>query len=333
MHVADSLDSAALRQILTLVSEHDVSHEVVRRIISNVESAVLGKQQTVKLSVVSLLAGGHILLEDAPGLGKTSLARALAKTLGCRFVRMQFTPDLLPSDILGASVYRPATGDFEFRPGPIFTNVLLADEINRTTPRNQSALLEAMSERQVSIEGTTHPLSEPFLVIATQNPYEFEGTYPLPENQLDRFMMCLSVGYPDRKAELEILQRHRSGQPVDSLSSATTGEQVLEMQRQVQAVRVNTSLAEYMLDLCEKTRRHQELTLGISTRGALTLYRAAQAMAYCEGRDYVIPDDIKQIVIPVLAHRIVCRGVLKEDHRQRASQILKSLLDSIPVPT
>lgn len=333
MHVADSLDSAALRQILTLVSEHDVSHEVVRRIISNVESAVLGKQQTVKLSVVSLLAGGHILLEDAPGLGKTSLARALAKTLGCRFVRMQFTPDLLPSDILGASVYRPATGDFEFRPGPIFTNVLLADEINRTTPRNQSALLEAMSERQVSIEGTTHPLSEPFLVIATQNPYEFEGTYPLPENQLDRFMMCLSVGYPDRKAELEILQRHRSGQPVDSLNSATTGEQVLEMQRQVQAVRVNTSLAEYMLDLCEKTRRHQELTLGISTRGALTLYRAAQAMAYCEGRDYVIPDDIKQIVIPVLAHRIVCRGVLKEDHRQRASQILKSLLDSIPVPT
>lgn len=310
-----------------------MSHEVVRRIISNVESAVLGKQQTVKLSVVALLAGGHILLEDAPGLGKTSLARALAKTLGCRFVRMQFTPDLLPSDVLGASVYRPATGDFEFRPGPIFTNVLLADEINRTTPRNQSALLEAMSERQVSIEGTTHPLSEPFLVIATQNPYEFEGTYPLPENQLDRFMMCLSVGYPDRKAELEILQRHRAGQPVDSLSAATTAEQVLEMQRQVQAVRVNTSLAEYMLDLCEKTRRHQELTLGISTRGALTLYRASQAMAYCEGRDYVIPDDIKQIVIPVLAHRIVCRGVLKEDHRQRASQILKSLLDSLPVPT
>lgn len=310
-----------------------MSHEVVRRIISNVESAVLGKQQTVKLSVVALMAGGHILLEDAPGLGKTSLARALAKTLGCRFVRMQFTPDLLPSDILGASVYRPATGDFEFRPGPIFTNVLLADEINRTTPRNQSALLEAMSERQVSIEGTTHTLSEPFLVIATQNPYEFEGTYPLPENQLDRFMMCLSVGYPDRKAELEILQRHRSGQPVDSLNAATTGEQVLEMQKQVQAVRVNTSLAEYMLDLCEKTRRHQELTLGISTRGALTLYRAAQAMAYCEGRDYVIPDDIKQIVIPVLAHRIVCRGVLKEDHRQRASQILKSLLDSLPVPT
>ena len=196
-----------------------MSHEVVRRIIANVESAVLGKHQTVKLSVVALLAGGHVLLEDAPGLGKTSLARALAKTLGCGFVRMQFTPDLLPSDILGASVYKPASGEFEFRPGPIFTNVLLADEINRTTPRNQSALLEAMSERQVSVEGVTHLLSSPFLVIATQNPFEFEGTYPLPENQLDRFMMCLSVGYPDRKSEMEILLKHRDGQPVDSTST------------------------------------------------------------------------------------------------------------------
>jgi len=309
-----------------------VSHDVVRRIVANVESAVLGKQQTIKLSVVALLAGGHILLEDAPGLGKTSLARALSKTLGCRFVRMQFTPDLLPSDILGSSVYRPATGDFEFRPGPIFTNILLADEINRTTPRNQSALLEAMSERQVSIEGTTHQLQEPFLVIATQNPYEFEGTYPLPENQLDRFMMCLSVGYPDRKSELEILQRHRSGQPVDGLAAITHAGEVLELQKQVQAVNVETSLAEYMLELTTRTRSHAELTLGVSTRGALTLYRAAQAIAYVEGRNYVIPDDIKQVAIPVLAHRVVCRGVLREGHRQRAAQILKALLDSIAVP-
>jgi MoxR-like ATPase len=309
-----------------------VSHDVVRRIVANVESAVLGKQQTIKLSVVALLAGGHILLEDAPGLGKTSLARALSKTLGCRFVRMQFTPDLLPSDILGSSVYRPATGDFEFRPGPIFTNILLADEINRTTPRNQSALLEAMSERQVSIDGTTHQLQEPFLVIATQNPYEFEGTYPLPENQLDRFMMCLSVGYPDRKAELEILQRHRSGQPVDALSAVTNADEVLELQKQVQAVNVEQSLAEYMLELTARTRSHNELTLGVSTRGALTLYRASQALAYVEGRSYVIPDDIKQVAIPVLAHRIVCRGILREGHRQRATQILKTLLDSVAVP-
>ncbi len=310
-----------------------MSHDVVRRIVANVESAVLGKHQTIKLSVVALLAGGHILLEDAPGLGKTSLARALAKTLGCRFVRMQFTPDLLPSDILGSSVYRPATGDFEFRPGPIFTNILLADEINRTTPRNQSALLEAMSERQVSIEGTTHQLQEPFLVIATQNPYEFEGTYPLPENQLDRFMMCLSVGYPDRKSELEILQRHRSGQPVDGLAAITHAGEVLELQKQVQAVNVDNSLAEYMLELTTRTRSHAELTLGVSTRGALTLYRAAQAIAFVEGRNYVIPDDIKQVAIPVLAHRVVCRGILREGHRQRATQILKSLMDSIAVPT
>ena len=318
---------------MSIRSELHVSHEVVRRIIANVESAVLGKPQTIKLSVVALLAGGHILLEDAPGLGKTSLARALSKSLGCCFVRMQFTPDLLPSDILGSSVYRPATGDFEFRPGPIFTNVLLADEINRTTPRNQSALLEAMSERQVSIEGLTHQLQEPFLVIATQNPYEFEGTYPLPENQLDRFMMCLSVGYPDRKAELEILQRHRSGQPVDSLSAVTNADEVLELQKLVQAVNVENSLAEYMLELTTRTRSHAELTLGVSTRGALTLYRAAQAIAFVEGRNYVIPDDIKQVAIPVLAHRVVCRGVLREGHRQRATQILKSLMDSIAVPT
>ena len=185
-----------------------MSTSVIQKIRANVESAILGKEDTVRLAVVALLAGGHLLLEDAPGLGKTSLARALAKSLGCRFTRLQFTPDLLPSDILGANVYRPNTGDFEFRPGPVFTNVLLADEINRTTPRTQSALLEAMSERQVSIEGETLPLDAPFLVIATQNPFEFEGTYPLPENQLDRFMMCLQIGYPDRETEREVFRRH-----------------------------------------------------------------------------------------------------------------------------
>ncbi len=309
-----------------------MTQEVVQRILSSVESAVLGKPLTVRLCTVALLAGGHILLEDAPGLGKTSLARALAKTLGCRFVRMQFTPDLLPSDILGASVYRPASGEFEFRQGPIFTNILLADEINRTTPRNQSALLEAMSERQVSVDGITYPLPTPFLVLATQNPYEFEGTYPLPENQLDRFMMCLSLGYPDRKAELEILNRHRNGQPVDSLTPVTSAEEIQEMQKQVQAVKVDSSLSEYMLEIAERTRNHPELTLGISTRGALTLYRAAQSMAYLQGRNYMIPDDIKQTAVPVLAHRLVCRGVLSEDHRQRGAQILRAILDSIAVP-
>jgi MoxR-like ATPase len=310
-----------------------VSQQVVRQIVSNVESAVLGKPTAVRLSVVTLLAGGHILLEDAPGLGKTSLARALAKSLGCGFTRMQFTPDLLPSDILGGNIYRPGSGEFEFRPGPIFTNVLLADEINRTTPRTQSALLEAMSERQVSIEGTTHKLPDPFLVIATQNPFEFEGTYPLPENQLDRFMMCLSLGYPDRKSELEILNRHRDGQPVDALTAAATPDQVLHLQRQVQAIRFDASLAEYLLQIVERTRANNELTLGVSTRGALTWYRAAQAMALVAERDYVIPDDIKETAIPVLAHRIVCRGALREGHRQRASQILRMVMDGIAVPS
>lgn len=310
-----------------------MSQHVVRQIVSSVESAVLGKPTAVRLSVVTLLAGGHILLEDAPGLGKTSLARALAKSLGCGFTRMQFTPDLLPSDILGGNIYRPGTGEFEFRPGPIFTNVLLADEINRTTPRTQSALLEAMSERQVSIEGTTHKLPDPFLVIATQNPFEFEGTYPLPENQLDRFMMCLSLGYPDRKSELEILNRHREGQPVDALSAAATPDQVLNLQRQVQAIKFDPSLAEYLLQIVERTRSNNELTLGVSTRGALTWYRAAQAMALVADRDYVIPDDIKETAIPVLAHRIVCRGALREGHRQRASQILRMVMDGVAVPS
>lgn len=309
-----------------------MSLDVVRRILTSVESAVLGQSSTVRLSVVALLAGGHILLEDAPGLGKTSLARAISKTLGCNFVRMQFTPDLLPSDILGSSVYRPGTGDFEFRPGPIFTNVLLADEINRTTPRNQSALLEAMSERQVSIEGITYPLPQPFLVIATQNPWEFEGTYPLPENQLDRFMMCLSLGYPQRESEREILRRHRTGQPVDDLRGVASAAELLAIQKNVQQVRVDETLADYMLEIADRTRNHPELTLGISTRGVLTLYRAAQAHAWVDGREFVIPDDIKQTAIPVLAHRLVCRGVVTESRRQRAARILRTLLDAIPVP-
>ncbi len=309
-----------------------MSNELIGRIRSNVESAVLGKERAVQLSVVALLAGGHILLEDAPGLGKTSLARALARTLGCQFTRLQFTPDLLPSDILGANVFRPTTGEFEFRRGPVFTNVLLADEINRTTPRTQSALLEAMSERQVSIEGVTYPLGNPFLVIATQNPFEYEGTYPLPENQLDRFMMCLDLGYPDRPAEREILRQHRMGQPVDSLQPVVSAEQVVQLQKSVGEIRVDDSLADYILDLVAATRVHNELILGVSTRGALTLYRAAQALAMSQGRNFVIPDDVKEVAVPVLAHRIVCRGAIREGHRQRASQILRTLLSAVAVP-
>ena len=328
--IRDTATSAAAA--IRLIRSFLVSNDLIGRIRSNVESAVLGKERAVQLSVVALLAGGHILLEDAPGLGKTSLARALARTLGCQFTRLQFTPDLLPSDILGANVFRPVTGEFEFRRGPVFTNVLLADEINRTTPRTQSALLEAMSERQVSIEGVTYPLGNPFLVIATQNPFEYEGTYPLPENQLDRFMMCLDLGYPDRPAEREILRHHRMGQPVESLQAVVSAEQVVQLQKAVGEIRVDDSLADYMLDLVAATRDHNELILGVSTRGALTLYRASQALAMSQGRDFVIPDDVKEVAIPVLAHRIVCRGAIREGHRQRASQILRTLLSAVVVP-
>ncbi len=305
---------------------------VIRDIRSNVEGALLGKEGTVRLAVVALLAGGHVLLEDAPGLGKTSLARALARTLGCRFTRLQCTPDMLPSDILGSNIYRPNSGDFEFRPGPVFTNILLADEINRTTPRTQSALLEAMSEHQVSVEGMTMPLEAPFLVIATQNPFEFEGTYALPENQLDRFMVCLEVGYPDHAVERDVLKQHRNGEPVEQLSAVTEAKQVVELQQQVTQIRVDDSISDYMLDIVHETRRHAELTLGVSTRGALVLYRASQALAMIEGRDYVIPDDVKELVLPVFAHRIVCRGAIRDGQRKKASQILKVILDSTRVP-
>jgi MoxR-like ATPase len=309
-----------------------VTATTISSLLANVDSALLGKERAVRLSVVALLAGGHVLLEDAPGLGKTSLARALAKSLGCEFTRLQCTPDLLPSDIIGSNVYRPNSGDFEFRPGPVFTNVLLADEINRTTPRTQSALLEAMSEQQVTIEGETRQLDAPFFVIATQNPFEFEGTYPLPENQLDRFMVCLEVGYPNRETERNVLTQHRTGEPVDALSAVTDGKTVIELQKQVSDIRVDDSISDYLLAIVHATREHPELSLGVSTRGALTLYRAAQSLALVSGRDYVIPDDIKELVRPVLAHRIVCRGSFSDRQSDKAAQILDSVLDSIAVP-
>lgn len=307
-------------------------HSLIAAFEKNISSAILGKPEPIRLALVTLLAQGHLLVEDAPGVGKTSLAKGLAKSLACDFKRLQFTPDMLPSDILGSSVYLPNLGEFEFRQGPIFTNILLADEINRTTPRTQSALLEAMSEGQVSVEGKTHKLADPFFVLATQNPFEFEGTYPLPENQLDRFMLCIEIGYPARDVEKDILANHRDGEPVDKLGSVLNAGQLAQLQRSARSVRVDDSINDYMLDLVHATRSHEQLQLGVSTRGAITLYRAVQGLALVEGRSYAIPDDVKRLAIPVLAHRLVVKGVLHEGRRERAKSVLRQILAKTPVP-
>ncbi len=307
-------------------------HALVQSLEDNIAQAILGKKSAIRLALVALLAEGHLLIEDAPGVGKTSLSKALAFSLGCKFTRLQFTPDMLPSDILGGSVFLPNTGAFEFRPGPIFTQILLADEINRTTPRTQSALLEAMMERQISIEGKTYPLDRPFFVLATQNPYEFEGTYPLPENQLDRFMICMDIGYPDKTAEKAVLLTHRLGEPVDRLKSVISIDQVLALQAAVREVRMDDSISDYILEIVHRTRSNNELTVGVSTRGAITFSRAVQSHAFVEGREYVIPDDVKQMMLPVLSHRVVCAGMLREGQRKRAQAVLQQLVDRIPVP-
>ena len=307
--------------------------QLIAGLEQNIATAILGKPEPIHLSLVALLAGGHLLVEDAPGVGKTSLAKALARSLSCEFKRLQFTPDMLPSDILGSNVFLPNKGEFEFRPGPIFTNVLLADEINRTTPRTQSALLEAMSEGQVSAEGKTYPLPSPFFVLATQNPFEFEGTYPLPENQLDRFMVCIEIGYPSRDVEKNVLINHRDGEPGDKLKSVVNTEQLRRLQSAVRAVKVEDSLNDYILEIVESTRTHEQLHLGVSTRGAITLYRAVQGLALIEGRNYAVTDDVKRLVLPVLAHRIVVKGMLHEGRRDRAKAVLRQIMNKTPVPS
>ncbi|MEX0700993.1 MAG: MoxR family ATPase [Planctomycetales bacterium] len=308
------------------------SSSLIAALEENVAGVLQGKREAIRHALVALLAGGHVLIEDAPGVGKTSLAKALARSLDCAFTRLQCTPDMLPSDILGSSMFLPNLGEFEFRQGPIFTNVLLADEINRTTPRTQSALLEAMSEGQVSVEGRTYPLAKPFFVVATQNPFEYEGTYPLPENQLDRFMLCTEIGYPEREVEKEVLVTHRQGEPVDKIRPVLTGDQLRRLQETAREVRVDDSINDYLLDIITATRNHPDLELGVSTRGAITLYRAIQSQALIEQRDFAVPDDVKRLALPVLAHRVVCRGLLREGQRQRAQAILRRILQEIPVP-
>src|SRR6202167_6233929 len=278
--------------------------EVLRR---NIQSVFFGHARSVDLLLTALFARGHVLIEDVPGVGKTVLARALARSLDCKFSRIQLTPDLLPSDVLGVSVFNGNTQNFEFKPGPIFANVVLADEINRTTPRTQSALLEAMSEEQVSVEGQTLILQRPFIVVATQNPFEFEGTYYLPENQLDRFLLRIAVGYPDRASEHRILTLQPGRTRLDDLGPVMSAQEVVDLQDRVPLVRLDASIVEYILDIVSATRVAEQLHLGVSPRGALALTAACQASAMLQGRDYVIPDDVKALVVPVCAHRVISK--------------------------
>jgi MoxR-like ATPase len=306
--------------------------DLFNSICNNIETAIRGKREVVHLATLCLIADGHLLLEDAPGVGKTSLAKALAASVNCSFGRVQFTPDLLPADVVGMTVWNRGSGGFDFRPGPVFSNIVLADEINRASPKTQSALLEAMGERQVTVDGTTHPLSSPFLVLATQNPIEHEGTYPLPESQLDRFLMKITIGYPSRGAELEILEQHGAGDPLSRIGAVVDAPDVLGMAMAAQAVHVAPTLRGYIVDLAEATRRHPGLLLGMSPRAVLALQRVARVQAAALMRTYVTPDDIKALARPVLAHRLL---VTPEAQLQgmTATQILDQILDAIPVPS
>ena len=319
----------------TIVNDHVAEvPELLIRVQQSVQSVIRGKDEVIQLVLVGLLARGHLLIEDVPGVGKTTLAHALARSFDCAFQRIQFTSDMLPSDVIGVSVFSQQTQRFEFRPGPIFANIVLADEINRTTPKTQSALLEAMNENQVTVDNRTSPLPQPFMVMATQNPIEHHGTYPLPESQLDRFLMRVKIGYPSAESEKEILQDFADSDPLANVRPVMTGPEVVEIQNRVRRVKVDPELVNYTLAIVEKTRQHEYLSLGVSPRGSMSLYRAAQALAFVEGRNYCIPDDFKRLTIPVFCHRCVVSSryisTLKKSDQARA--IVEEIINSTPVP-
>jgi len=306
--------------------------EVAKRIITNVEQVIVGKRQQLLLSLVAWFCEGHILLEDVPGVAKTMLARALARSVGCRFKRVQCTPDLLPSDVTGASVFNQKTSEFEFRPGPIFAQLVLADEINRTTPRTQAALLEAMAESRVTVDGVTHQLTPPFLVIATQNPVDHEGTFPLPEAQLDRFLMKFSLGYPAMDEELKMLGMLQHGHPIDQIKPVVTAEDIVACQREAREVYVDPKIQQYLMQIVHDTRTNEDLSLGGSPRASIALFRTSQAMAAIRGRNFVQPDDIKRVAPAVLTHRVI----LKPESRLRkvtAEYVVSEIIAEIAVPT
>ncbi len=304
---------------------------VAERVADNVEQVIIGKRPAVDLVLIALLCRGHVLLEDVPGVGKTVLAKSIARSIGCTFKRIQFTPDLLPSDVTGVSIFNQQTNQFEFRPGPVIAQIVLADEINRATPKTQSALLESMEERQITVDGVTHALPEPFIVMATQNPIEYEGTFPLPEAQLDRFLLRIHLGYPDKFQEIAILESQRRQHPLESLTQVISAEQLLEMQQQVKEVYVDDLIKDYIVSITTATRQHDDVYLGASPRGSLALYRTAQAAAAIRGRDYVTPDDVKALAEPVLGHRLIINPAARIRNVQAAA-VIEDVLNAVPVP-
>jgi len=305
--------------------------DVADRLIGSVERVIIGKRQVIDLVLVGLLSQGHVLIEDVPGVGKTMLARALAKSLGCTFRRIQFTPDMLPSDVTGVSIFNQKTREFEFRPGPIMAQVVLTDEINRATPKTQAALLEAMQESQVTVDGVTYALPRPFIVLATQNPIEYEGTFPLPEAQLDRFMLCIQLGYPAAEDEIAILDSQQYVHPLTAVEQVVTVEELVAAQNSIKDTYVDVLVKRYIVDIVTQTRRHADIYLGASPRGSLALYRTSQAKAAMAGRDYVIPDDVKSLAVPTLAHRLIVSPSARLKDVSGAS-VLREILSNVPVP-